>query len=121
MHDAHHRKVGDLQRGRAKAMRREPTSAERKLWQILRGRQFANVKFRRQEPIGPYIADFVCFASKLIIEVDGGQHSENARDAVRDAWLAERDLRVVRYSNLDVLTNPDGVAADLARHLSVAL
>ena len=121
MPDAHHRKVSRVQRSRAKTMRREPTDAEKKMWRLLRGHPFAQLKFRRQEPMGQYILDFVCFASKLVIEVDGGQHAESPHDAARDTWLAANGLTVVRYWNHDVLTNPEGVATDLAARLGVPL
>ena len=98
-------------------MRREMTDAERKLWFLLRDRRFSDAKFRRQAPVGPYIADFVCLRRKLIIEADGGQHFENPRDVARDRWLAREGYRVVRYSNLDILKNPEGVLTDLFTHL----
>ena len=113
----HHRNVSSLQRGRAKAMRREPTFAEKKLWRLLRSRQLCQWKFRRQEPLGVYVLDFVCYSAKLIVEVDGGQHAENRADAVRDAWLSGRGFRTVRYWNSDVLGNPEGVLTDLLSRL----
>jgi very-short-patch-repair endonuclease len=70
---------------RAQSMRRKPTDAEKKLWHLLRDRRFAGVKFRRQVPIGRYIADFVCLRRKLIVEADGGQHCE--RLTMRPAML----------------------------------
>lgn len=66
-------------------MRAYATKAENMLWQALRGRQLEGLKFKRQVPIDGYMVDFVCFEEKLIIEVDGGQHSESAADATRDA------------------------------------
>ena len=103
---------------RARSMRRAMTDAERKLWFLLRDRRFAGTKFRRQAPIGPYIADFVCLRRKLIVEADGGQHSESVRDAVRDSWLESEGYVAVRYSNLDILKNPEGVLTDLSIRLS---
>jgi very-short-patch-repair endonuclease len=94
------------------------TDAERKLWFALKGRRFDAFKFRRQVPTGPYIADFPCFESRLIVEVDGGQHAESARDAERDAWLGQNSFRVVRYLNNDVLQNLEGVLTDLAAVLN---
>ena len=91
-------------------MRREPTEAELKLWLILRNRRFANFKFRRQVPIGPYIADFVCYSAKLIVEADGGQHAENGYDQVRDAELNRRGFRLLRLWNNDILARPDDVS-----------
>jgi 2-isopropylmalate synthase len=102
---------------RARSMRREMTDAERKLWFLLRDRRLNGAKFRRQAPVGPYIADFVCLRRKLIVEADGGQHFGSKQDAVRDAWLAGEGYFVVRYSNLDILKNPEGVLTDLLSHL----
>jgi very-short-patch-repair endonuclease len=65
----------ELKRGFAKYLRANPTDAERRLWQLLRGKQVAHLRFRRQQPVGSYIADFLCPAAKLIIELDGGQHT----------------------------------------------
>jgi very-short-patch-repair endonuclease len=98
-------------------MRREMTDAERKLWLLLRDRRLAGVKFRRQAPIGPYIADFICLSRKLIVEADGGQHGDDAYDAERDRWLSEEGYTTVRYSNLDILKNPEGVLSDLFSRL----
>lgn len=94
----------------AKRMRREPTEAEAKLWSMLRGQRLGGLKFKRQEQLGDFIVDFVCFGARLIIEADGAQHSESERDAVRDDWLREQGFRVLRFWNNDVLSNPDGVA-----------
>ena len=99
-------------------MRREMTDAERKLWFLLRDRRFAGAKFRRQAPIGRYIADFVCLRRKLIVEADGGQHVESSSDRARDKWLANEGYVVVRYSNSDVLRNPEGVMTDLLMRLN---
>ena len=86
------------------------TDAERKLWAALRRRQLNRWYFRRQAQIGPYIADFVCFDAKLVVEVDGGQHAFDAeRDAVRTAWLKSRGFHVLRFWNHDVLLNREGV------------
>jgi very-short-patch-repair endonuclease len=85
------------------------TDAERKLWHYLRQRQLDGFHFRKQGPIGPYIADFACLRAKLILEVDGGQHDDSAHDAARDASLATRGYRVLRFWNNDVLQNIDGI------------
>ncbi len=77
---------------RARAMRREPTEAERKLWYALRDRRIQTLKFRRQSPVGPYIVDFLCAAHRLVVEADGSQHAESKGDAARDAWLARERL-----------------------------
>lgn len=76
--------------------------AERKLWFKLRDRRLDGLKFRRQVPIGGYIVDFVCFDCGLIVELDGGQHNENPRDALRDAELRKRGFTILRFWNNDV-------------------
>ena len=75
----------------------------------LRRRQLKSAYFRKQCPIGPYIADFACLEAKLIIELDGGQHADSAADAVRDAWFSARGYRTLRFWNNDVLQNTEGV------------
>jgi very-short-patch-repair endonuclease len=94
----------------AKRMRREPTDAEAKLWSILRGQRLSGLKFKRQEQLGDYIVDFVCFGSRLIVEADGSQHADSPGDAVRDDWLTAQGFRVLRFWNNDILGNPEGVA-----------
>ena len=96
---------------RSRALRNAMTPAERKLWSILQMRHIAGLKFRRQEPIGPYIVDFVCYAARLIVEVDGGQHAELTanHDQRRDAWLASQGFRVLRFWNVEVLESLEGV------------
>ena len=91
----------DWLRSRAKAMRHEPTVHERRLWKLLRDRRLADLKFRRQVVIGGYIADFVCFRHRLIVEADGPFHQTD-RDAVRDAALARLGFRVLRFPNPQV-------------------
>ncbi len=93
----------------ARRLRRASTEAEKTLWGILRDRRFVDHKFRRQVPIGPYIVDFVCFEARLIVELDGSQHAENARDRLRDDWLARDGYRVLRLWNNDLTDNRDGV------------
>jgi very-short-patch-repair endonuclease len=94
----------------AKALRANQTEAERRLWLKLRDRRLDGAKFRRQVPVGPYIADFACHAAKLIVELDGGQHAENAEaDALRTGWLERQGFRVLRFWNNDVMANIDGV------------
>jgi len=93
----------------ARYLRRHMTDAETKLWYHLRSHRFADLKFKRQKPIGTYIADFVCMQQRLIIEVDGGQHLESDSDRQRDAWFAEQGFRVLRFWNNDVLLNIDAM------------
>ena len=103
--------------GVARQLRARMTDAERKLWFALKDRRFAAFKFRRQVPTGPYIADFLCFESRLILEVDGGQHAESVRDVERDNWLVRNEFRVLRFWNNDVLQNLEGVLTSLAEQL----
>ena len=93
----------------AKSMRRNPTEAEAKMWTLLRNRRLAAFKFRRQVPMGPYIADFLCFRPKLIIELDGSQHADSIRDQARDAELVRRGFRLLRIWNNDILARPVSV------------
>ena len=80
------------------------------LWRHIRGKRFSGFKFRRQQPIGPYIVDFVCLDRKLVIEADGGQHGDTiAYDAARTAWLETQGFRVLRFWNNDVLLRPEVV------------
>jgi very-short-patch-repair endonuclease len=90
-------------------LRKRQTDAERQLWQHLRSKQIEGFKFRRQEPIGEYIVDFVCFDSKVVIEVDGGQHAEEGADKERDRWLNKEGFKVLRFWNNEVLLNLRGV------------
>jgi very-short-patch-repair endonuclease len=85
------------------------TDAERKLWHYLRQRQSSGFHFRKQCPIGPFIADFACLKAKLIVEVDGGQHADSASDQARDAWFTAHGYRTLRFWNNDVLQNVEGV------------
>ena len=88
----------------AKGLRGNMTDVEKELWYHLRSGRMNGVKFRRQHPIPPYVVDFYCDAFRLVIELDGSQHSEEA-DRVRTQYLEERGLRVLRFSNHDVLEN----------------
>jgi len=90
-------------------LRSDQTDAERKLWFALRDRRLSGLKFVRQEAVGPIVVDFVCREKNLIIEVDGGQHSDNASDRRRDSYLSDEGYRVLRFWNNDVLTNREGV------------
>ena len=97
-------------RERARQLRKNPTDAERLLWRRLRFWQVDGLKFRRQQPLGRYIVDFICLEKRLVIEVDGGQHSEHvAYDVERDIWLRDQGFNVLRFWNHDVLKNIDGV------------
>jgi very-short-patch-repair endonuclease len=98
-------------------LRRDMTKAERTIWYGLRAHRLEGAGFRRQTPIGPYIVDFVSHAAKLIIEIDGGQHFDDAveaRDKRRDAFLVSKGFRVLRLNNHDVMTNRIGVLETIA-------
>jgi very-short-patch-repair endonuclease len=100
----------DAHRTRARQLRKNPTDAERLLWRKLRFWQVEGFKFRRQQPLGQYIVDFVCLEKRLVVEVDGGQHAENANyDKERDAWLHDQEFVVLRFWNHDVLRRIDEV------------
>ena len=97
-------------RVRARSLRSTPTDAEALLWHHLRDRRMANQKFRRQRPIGPYFADFACLEAKLIVELDGGQHTEAvAYDENRTRFIEAQGYRVLRFWNREVLTQIDAV------------
>jgi len=96
----------------ARTLRKEMTDAERKLWSFLRGKQILGIQFYRQKPIGQYIVDFYAPAAKLVVEADGSQHHEPEHvtaDEVRDAFLAEQGLLVLRFDNDAILKHTDAV------------
>ena len=101
---------------RAKKLRQSETEAEQIIWSWLRAKKLKGVKFRRQEPVGIYVVDFVSFEKKLIIEIDGGQHNievNKANDEVRTEWLESQGFRVIRFWNNEVSANLDGVIAQI--------
>ena len=104
--------MGAFRRATAKRLREQPTGAEQLPWRQLRRFPIAGTHFRRQVPIGPYVADFACMAARLIIEVDGSQHErENIRDRdeKRTCWLEAEGYRVLRFWNNDITANMSGV------------
>ena len=104
-----HQPVAPATRDFARRMRHESTEAEDRLWQELRGRRLDQIKFRRQMPVGRFIADFVCAEARLIVEIDGSQHADSHRDRERDAELKARGFRVLRFWNDDVLKDLNAV------------
>jgi release factor-specific protein-(glutamine-N5) methyltransferase len=104
-----------------RALRQRQTPAEQVLWRALRGKRFSGFRFRRQQALGPYIVDFVCFASRLIIELDGEQHATaRAYDIRRDAWLKQRRFRVLRFRNNACLTQTEDVLESIWKVLQDA-
>lgn len=99
-------------------LRQNMTDAERRLWTHLRAHRLTGAKFRRQQPIGRYIVDFVCFESRLIVEADGSQHLESAADLERDAWLASQGYRILRFWNNDILNNTGAVLQSIAEMIA---
>jgi very-short-patch-repair endonuclease len=109
--------VSTKQRSHARSLRRNSTDAERIIWNAIRAHRVHGASFRRQTPIGPYIVDFACHDTRLVVEIDGGQHFEPEhlrRDARRDAFLSSKGYRVLRFNNHDVMTNRQGVLETIA-------
>jgi very-short-patch-repair endonuclease len=102
----------------AKGMRHQPTNAETLIWTALRGARLQGFKFKRQQPIGTYIVDFVCFENSLIIEIDGGQHGDEvSKDRERSNWLRRQGFRVLRFWNNEVMERKDDVLESIIRAL----
>ena len=102
----------------SRQLRDQQTDCEHLLWQRLRSRQIANLKFRRQFPCPPYVLDFYCAELKLAIELDGGQHFETSgliHDQRRTLYLYQQGIEVVRFSNLEVLQQMDNVLEQIIR------
>ena len=101
----------------ARRLRKTSTDAERTLWRHLRARQLDGLKFRRQQPLGRYIVDFVCLERRLVIELDGSQHAEEehrAKDQARDRWMREEGYTVLRFWDHEVLSNTRGVLEEIS-------
>jgi very-short-patch-repair endonuclease len=116
-------KVSPRLRANAKSLRRNQTDAEKLLWSELRGHRLNGAGFRRQEPVGNYITDFLCHAAKLVIELDGGQHYSDAgehADAKRTAAIEALGFRMLRFSNHDVMNNRAGVLQVIASALAAS-
>jgi very-short-patch-repair endonuclease len=110
-------KVSSKLRSNARALRKDSTDAERILWSALRDHRLNGAGFRRQVPIENYVADFVCHAARLVVELDGGQHFSNQAeqaDARRSAVIEAKGFHVLRFSNYDVMTNRAGVLETIA-------
>ena len=102
----------------ARMLRKRSTSAEKLLWQQLRGSELEGHKFRRQQPVGPYILDFVNFEKRIVIELDGGQHAiKKGSDKNRDAWLKAEGFKVLRFWNNDIFENLEGILEVIRKRL----
>jgi very-short-patch-repair endonuclease len=108
---------------RARGLRKIATDAEQLLWRHLRSRQLDGHKFRRQQPLGRFIVDFVCLEKRLVVELDGGHHNEPRQqmyDLQRSEWLKERGFRVIRFWDDEVLKQIDEVKAVIANALAAS-
>jgi very-short-patch-repair endonuclease len=116
-------KVSPSLRRNARERRKTSTDAERLMWTALRDKQLNGFSFKRQVPIGPFIADFACHSVKLVVEIDGGLHFSDVgerADALRTAAIEARGFRVIRFSNADVMSNRDGVLQSIAAELAAS-
>ena len=105
---------------KARQLRKDSTDAERRMWALLRNCQFADRKFRRQVPIGPYVVDFVCLEKRLIVELDGGHHmTRGDYDAERTKWLMGQGFRIIRFWNNQVLNEAVSVLDALLLELEM--
>lgn len=104
-----------LTQRRATSLRHSLTDSEQALWRLLRRRQINGLRFRRQVPIGPYIADFACLEISVVIEVDGSQHIDSEHDRVRDQYLKAQGFRLLRFWSNDVLRDTQSVAEAIYR------
>lgn len=114
----------NLQHAKARELRNNMTKQERKIWSILKNRQFYGYRFLRQYPIGNYIVDFVCRSKKIIIEIDGGQHNEPSSieyDNARTKYLLEKGYKVVRFWNNEIDNNIQGVYYRLQQEFGINL
>ena len=113
-----HRAIPVRSRSNARSLRNTMTEAEKRIWFRLRAHRLNGASFRRQEPLGTYIVDFVCFEKRLVIEIDGSQHAESQGDATREAALAVESFQTARYWNNDVLQQPVAVQEDILAKLA---
>ena len=115
-----HSNVDPKTRNRARRLRRELTKAEQEMWNMLRDLRPYGARFRRETPIGPYIADFAWLSAKVIVEVDGDSHETlagKAHDATRDAFLKQQGFCIMRFDNLQVIDGPDYVFVEIERRV----
>jgi very-short-patch-repair endonuclease len=115
------RKANTKSTNRARNLRRSQTDAENKIWAELRGRRLNGYKFVRQQPIGPYFADFACREKMLVVELDGSQHAENGYDALRDEMINAEGWSVLRFWNADAFVNLSSVLETILAALNERL
>jgi len=104
----------------ARCLRKNMTDAERLLWSKIRNKQVGGMQFYRQKVIGDYIVDFYCHTARLVLEIDGGQHFLDdaiEMDGLREMYLKHLGLRVLRFTNLEVMKNTEGVIEEILRFL----
>ncbi len=106
--------------GLARKLRNDPTEAEKRLWSHLRASRFCGAKFTRQHQVGDFIADFACRSLRIAIELDGGQHAENAADHARTKLIEAHGYRLIRFWNNDVLGNTEGVLQIIAQEIALS-
>ncbi len=119
-----HSNIDETTRSRARTLRRERTHAERKMWDILRDFRPRGASFRRETPIGPYIADFAWLSARIVVEVDGDSHETDqgrAHDKKRDAFLRAQGFTVIRFDNDQVIDNPDYVFLEIEKRIAHVL
>ncbi len=107
----------------SRQLRENPTDAERHLWVTIRMKQLRGYQFYRQKLIGEYIVDFFCPRAKLVIEIDGSQHFSDEMtddDRIRDECMSSQGLRVLRFTNTDVLAHLDGVVESIIENMMVS-
>ena len=105
---------------RSRELRSRQTKAESLIWNVLRAKRLAGLKFRRQHPIGPYFVDFACVEKDVVVELDGGYHDvQYEQDRQRQAVLESEGWQVIRFSNEDVLADAEAVAISIARQIGV--
>ncbi len=111
-----YKKASDHMIARARELRQGSTRSERMLWSGLRSRRSAGLRFRRQQPLGRYVADFFCAAAKVVVELDGGSHDRRGpEDRERERYLEQQGLAVLRFPDEQVLVNPNEVVAEIVR------
>jgi very-short-patch-repair endonuclease len=117
-----HAIVGERQRGRAKQLRQTMTRAETLLWRYIKANRIDGLAFRRQVPIRNYIADFICFSARIVVELDGESHdfvAQQQSDSDRDAFFASEGFQILRFTNEQVMSNLEGVVEAIRQAISL--